>query len=66
MKEYEFVEIAARGGFATSKIEGHREIIERYALQGYQYVGYVPTKFNSYGSILKMDLVFEKDMFSQS
>ncbi len=61
MKKYEYVNIKV-GRFWSAGTEEHREIIDRYAAMGFRYVGYVPTSMDSYGRIVKMDLVFEKDV----
>ncbi len=37
----------------------HREVINDYARRGFRYAGYVPTKINSEGQIVEMDLIFE-------
>ena len=38
----------------------HREIIARYAANGWRYIGFVPTQFSGEGGIKEIDLVFEK------
>ena len=60
MKQYKYVEVQI-GKFLGAKSEEHRTIINDFATRGYRYVGYIPTKINDYGKIIKMDLVFEKD-----
>lgn len=37
-----------------------KEIISKYAKEGYSYVGFVPTLINAHGSFRRIDLVFEK------
>ena len=39
----------------------HRMIINKYALEGYRYVGYIPVVIGAEGRIMSIDLVFEKD-----
>ena len=40
----------------------HREIIEKYASDGWRYVGYIPADVsNSGGAVNKIDLIFEKE-----
>ncbi|MEA4823602.1 MAG: DUF4177 domain-containing protein [Clostridiaceae bacterium] len=60
MKKYEYVRITI-GGFVNSKCEEHRDIIDKYATQGYRFVGYIPTKIESYGRFKEIDLIFETD-----
>lgn len=65
MKEYEFVEVYVEGGgFKPLDFSDYRRVVRRYAEKGYRFVTYVPTQVSGhqYGSILKMDLVFEKDV----
>lgn len=38
----------------------HREIIEKYTCQGYDYVGMIPTEISANGCIRKIDLIFLK------
>jgi len=59
MKRYAFVNVEIRGFLGTT--EEHREIISKYAANGYRYVGYIPTSINNYGRINSLDLVFEID-----
>ncbi|WP_100065044.1 DUF4177 domain-containing protein [Miniphocaeibacter massiliensis] len=58
MKEYKFVEVEFTG-LVKSTLYAHREIIEEYAKKGYTYINAIPTELVGYGSIKKMDLVFE-------
>ena len=44
-----------------ASVSEHREIIDRYANQGYTYVGMIPTEISANGCIRKMDLIFVKD-----
>ena len=59
MKEYQYVTVEGTTFFGT-KMEGHREIIDRYSAKGYRYIGFIPTKMMG-GNIEEMDLVFERD-----
>lgn len=61
MYQYEYVSLHTGGGFWIDNVDcAHREIIEKYAAQGWRYVGFVPTEFSSYGGIKELDLVFER------
>jgi len=60
MKQYEYVNVHV-SKFIGARCEEHREIIDRYAANGYRYVGYIPTNISDYGKIKDMDLIFEKD-----
>ena len=65
MKEYEFVEVTPEGGLLKPfNYKDYRQIVDRYARNGYRFVGYVPTEIigGNGGTIVKMDLVFEKDV----
>ena len=61
MKKYEYERIIY-GGVLCSKLEGHREIIDRRAAQGWRYGGWVPVEQNSHGVIQAISLIFEKDV----
>ena len=56
--EYERLQI---GGVMISESTEHRLLINRYALEGYRYVGYIPVVIGENGRIMSIDLVFEKD-----
>ena len=58
MYEYERLQI---GGMMLLKSTEHRLIINKYALEGYRYVGYIPVVIGSEGRIMSIDLIFEKD-----
>ena len=61
MYQYEYVSLYATGGFWIYQRENaHREIIDRYAAQGWRYAGYLPIKFSGDGGLKEIDLVFEK------
>lgn len=61
MKKYEYVNVTYEG-ICSSKLHEHRKIIDRYAAEGWRYVGYIPTHEASYGQTCSIDLVFEKDV----
>lgn len=68
MKKYEFESLETDFGVGYSlfggvkaSTSGHREIIERRALNGWRYVGYIPTMQMAEGRIAEIDLVFERD-----
>ena len=42
----------------SSELNGHREIIARYAEQGFEYAGWIPVHQGPSGKVLKLDLVF--------
>ena len=58
MYEYERLQI---GSMMISESTEHRLIINKYALEGYRYVGYIPVVIGSEGRIMSIDLIFEKD-----
>lgn len=60
MKSYEYVSIESEKIFGY-KIDAHRDIINAYAVKGYRYVGFIPTKEDIYGRMLSLDLIFEID-----
>ena len=62
MYQYEYVPINTGGGFFLDNGDcAHRKIINTYAQNGWRFVGFVPTRFSSYGGIKEIDLVFEKE-----
>ena len=60
MKHYEYVTVYTNR-LIGAKSEEHRQIINEYAVKGYRYVGFIPSKMSDYGKIKKIDLVFEID-----
>lgn len=56
--EYERLQIAS---IMIKESTEHRMIINKYALEGYRYVGYIPVVIGAEGRIMSIDLVFEKD-----
>ena len=46
----------------TTKYQEHREVIDRFAREGWQYVGWVPTCILSHGAVSQMDLIFQREV----
>ncbi len=61
MKVYEYVSLEAEVHLFGQTFTNHREILEKYAKKGYNYVGYIPTKINTQGVVYQMDLIFERE-----
>ncbi len=62
MRKYQYVTIEFENNkLTTAKSTAHREVIDKYAAQGFRYVGYVPCVIGPSGKILSIDLIFEKD-----
>ena len=61
MKKYLYENINVNTFFGAGTKE-HREIIDKYAAEGYRYVGYVPTDMSDHGKIREIDLIFEIDV----
>lgn len=63
MKQYEYVTIELENSkLTTAKSTAHRQIIDKYAAEGYSYAGYVPCVIGPSGKLLSVDLIFEKDI----
>lgn len=61
MYQYEYVTLDTGGGFWFNNAEcEHREIIGKYAAQGWRYVGYIPVSFTGNGGTSEIDLIFER------
>ena len=60
MYKYEYVTIVSKKSFAKGIFQEHREIIDKYAQNGWRYVGFIPTKEIDVAYLAEMDLVFEK------
>ena len=58
MKKYEYVSIIS-DKLIGSKFVEHRKIIDKYALKGYSYIGFIPVHSNSDGKLKEVDLIFE-------
>ena len=61
MYKYEYVTIISKKSLMKGVFQEHREVIDKYAKDGYRYVGYIPTKEIDVGFLAEMDLVFEKE-----
>ena len=60
MKKYEYERIYY-GGVVFNKLDGHREIIDRRAAEGWRYVDHICVQETS-GLSAAVDLIFEKDV----
>lgn len=61
MKEYKYVEVKYKSkGVLFLCISEPKEIINKYAEQGYSYVGFITTEIDAHGSLRKIELIFEK------
>ena len=61
MYQYEYVRLETGGGFWLNNAEcEHREIIAKYAADGWRYVGYIPISFTGHGGLSEIDLIFER------
>ena len=64
MFKYLYVESKVKGIFSNSN---HRELIDKYALEGWRYVSAIPTSFyGNNGQPKTFDLIFEKGDDEQS
>ena len=62
MKKYEDVSITYQmKDVVMASCTEHRDVIERYASQGYAYMGMIPTEMSANGCLRKIDLIFEKE-----
>ena len=67
MYRYEYETISCNfegwglGAGNVQRIEEYRSVIEKRALKGWRYVGYIPVKQRGSGHIQEMDLIFEKE-----
>lgn len=60
MYQYKYVSLHTGGGFWIDNSESeHRAIIDRHASEGWRYVGFIPTRFSTYGGIKEIELIFE-------
>lgn len=60
MYEYKYVDILTDGTVAA-KITEHRGLIDRYAAEGWRYVGFLPTHISRSGVLCNIDLIFERE-----
>ncbi|MBE6616023.1 MAG: DUF4177 domain-containing protein [Ruminococcaceae bacterium] len=58
MKKYEYVSVDINWIFGSGNTK-HREIIDKYAADGYVYKGYIPISISAQGRPTKIDLIFE-------
>lgn len=61
VKQYTYVTVTYKGVYQKS-IQEHREIIDRYAAEGWRYVDHIPVHQYADGQYRSIDLVFEKDV----
>ena len=62
MKEYAYQTYdTGGGGFINNSDCGHRKVIDKYAAEGWRYVGFLPTAFTGHGGISGVDLIFERE-----
>lgn len=61
VKQYTYVTVTYKGVYQKS-IQEHREIIDRYAAEGWRYVDHIPVHQYADGQYSSIDLVFEKDV----
>lgn len=67
MYRYEYETISCNfegwglGAGNVYRIEEYRSVIEKRALKGWRYVGYIPVKQRGSGHIQEMELIFEKE-----
>lgn len=63
MYQYQYEPLYTGGGFwIDNSGNEHRDIIDRYAAEGWRYVGFVPSRFSSQGGMKEIELVFEKEV----
>ena len=61
MKEYKYVEVKFEAkGVLFHSVSEPKEIINKYAKEGYSYVGFIPTLIDAPGGFRRIDLIFEK------
>lgn len=63
MKNYTYVSVEYRmKDVVIASMSEHREIIDTYSQQGYEYIGMIPTEMSANGCIRKIDLIFSREM----
>lgn len=70
MKQYEYdfypLEVDLSGysllGGVGIVFEGHQEIIHARAQNGWEYVGFIPTKQRAEGYISRIELIFKREL----
>lgn len=60
MYEYKYVSVVGEGVTVT-KYREHRELIDRYAAEGWRYTGFIPTHISN-GEAVQLDLIFEREV----
>ena len=61
MKEYKYVEVKKKKKSEIFHSASEpKEIINKYAKEGYSYVGFIPTLIDAHGGFRRIDLIFEK------
>ena len=61
--QYCYESFRTGGGFWVDNMDNaHRAIIDRYAAEGWRYVGFVPSRFSGEGGMKEVDLIFEKEV----
>lgn len=60
MYEYKYVTTKTKG-MMFSEFPERREIIGRYAAEGWRYVGWIPARIGAYGAMDSIDLIFERE-----
>lgn len=59
--QYQYETLHTGGGFwIDNGTNQHREIIDRYAAEGWQFGGFVPSCFSGRGGMKEIDLIFKK------
>lgn len=59
--KYEFVKLKMKNNPPSSAyLEGYKDIIEKYAKDGYSFVNWLPVKQGASGKILEIELIFAK------
>ena len=61
MYEYQYVTIKAKGA-VVSEFQEHRDAFNRYAADGWRYVGWIPTRVGAHGGMDQLDLIFEREV----
>lgn len=61
VKQYTYVTVTYKGVYQKT-IQEHREIIDRYAAEGWRYVDHIPVQQYYQGQSGTIDLIFERDV----
>ena len=61
MYEYKYFTVTGEGVMAT-KFKEHREVIDRHAKEGWRYAGWVPAHSTNNGTVVQIDLIFEREV----